>query len=111
MTREKNLHWDYYLALETDIEGVDRYVEFDQANFNTHSIEFAHLLLAASSEVDVVLKELCQLLSPQSKAANIKDYQKIIKEHIPGIIEKEVVSNRYGPPCVRIDDRKDEADK
>jgi hypothetical protein len=95
-TSGKNIHWDYYLALECDIEKVSRYIEFDQSNFETHSIELAHLLLAASSEVDVVMKELCNLLSPDSKTENINGYRKVIKEHLPGIIEKKVVSAKFG---------------
>lgn len=95
-TSEKNIHWDYYLALESDIERVARYIEFDESNYGTHSIELAHLLLAASSEVDVVMKELCNLLSPQSKAETINGYRVVIKEHLPPIIEQKVVSDRYG---------------
>ena len=72
-TSEKNIHWDYYLALESDIGRLARYIEFDESNFDTHSIELAHLLLASSSEVDVVMKELCNLISPQSKAGNINN--------------------------------------
>lgn len=95
-TSEKNIYWGYYLALESDLEKLARYIEFDESNFETHSIELAHLLLAASSEVDVVMKELCKLLSPESKLVNIDSYQEIIKEHMTPIISKNVISNRYG---------------
>ena len=48
------LHWNYFLALDRDLEVVSRYVEFTKPNFNVYSIELAHLLFAAASEVDVV---------------------------------------------------------
>ena len=54
------LHWNYFLALERDMETVARYVEFSAPNFDVYSIELAHLLFAAASEVDVVAKLLCQ---------------------------------------------------
>ena len=95
-TSQRNIHWDYYLALESDIKEVARYIEFDKSNFNTHSIELSHLLLAASSEVDVVMKELCNILNPKSKADNINRYKKLIKEHLPEIIQQNVISPLYG---------------
>lgn len=93
---EKNIHWDYYLALENDIEKLARYIEFDKSNFETHSIELAHLLLAASSEADVVMKEFCKYLSPGFKGEKIDLYRDVIKEHFPAIINKSVNSHRYG---------------
>ena len=45
------LHWNYFLALERDLEIVSRYVEFCSQNFEVYSIEFAHLLFAAASEI------------------------------------------------------------
>lgn len=47
------LHWNYFIALERDPELASRYVEFCPQNFEVYSIEFAHLLFAAASEVDV----------------------------------------------------------
>ena len=52
------LHWNYFLALDRDLEVVSRYVEFTKPNFNVYSIELAHLLFAAASEVDVIAKLL-----------------------------------------------------
>jgi hypothetical protein len=50
------IHWNYFLAIESDLENLSRYIEFIDTNFKTYSIELAHLLLASSSEIDVVLK-------------------------------------------------------
>jgi len=57
---QSKIHWNYFLALERDLEIVARYVEFTKPNFKTFSIELAHLLFAAASEVDVVAKLLCE---------------------------------------------------
>jgi len=81
--KESLLHYNYFLALEEDLEKVSRFIEFDKANLSTYSIEFAHLLLASSSEVDVILKQLCKLLDESKKPRNIDDYRSIIKEALP----------------------------
>src|SRR5437879_880483 len=65
------LHWNYFLALEKDLEVVSRYVEFGSQNFDTYSIEFAHLLFAAVSEVHVIAKLLCKRLAPAQSIAAI----------------------------------------
>jgi len=92
---KRNIHWDYYIALESDIKVLSRYIEFDESNFKVHSIELSRLLLSASSEVDVVMKELCKLVSPDSKAENINGYKKIIKDNLPLIIDSDVVCPLY----------------
>ena len=72
-------HWNYFLALERDLEAASRYVEFCAANFETYSIEFAHLLLSSASEVDTIAKCICTILDPSAKADNINKYREVIK--------------------------------
>ena len=91
-----HIHWNYYIALENDLGRVARYIEFIEANFKTYSIELAHILLASSSEIDVVMKELCVLLSPSKKPENINEYRKIIKEKLSSFIDEKAYSHRYG---------------
>lgn len=74
-------YWDYYIVLENDLLACRRYVEFSASNFHTHSQEFMHLLFATCSEVEVVLKELCQQLG-NKKAANMVDYRQTIEPHL-----------------------------
>ncbi|GEM_PF-733291 len=42
-------HWNYYLAIESDLENLTRYIEFHPDNFATYSIENAKLLMTATS--------------------------------------------------------------
>jgi hypothetical protein len=90
------IHWNYFIALESDIERLSRYVEFTTENFDTFSIEIAHLLLAASSEVDVVAQQLCRRLDSSANAENIEQYRNVIKTHIPFIGTSIVTIPRYG---------------
>lgn len=97
-TQEKEplLHWNYFLALASDLEKLSRYIEFSESNFKTHSIELAHLLLASSSEVDVVCKQICRILSPIDKAENIDSYRSVILHHLPSYPDEKVYFPRYG---------------
>ena len=72
-------HWNYFLALERDLEGVSRYIEFCKDNLNTYSIELAHLLLSSASEIDTIAKCVCSILDPKAKPQNIDQYRKIIR--------------------------------
>lgn len=63
----RNIHWSYYLAFEQDLEKISRYIEFHESNYSTYSVELARILLAACSESDVLLKEICKLVEPEQK--------------------------------------------
>jgi hypothetical protein len=76
--KEKKLHWNYFIALEQDLEKTSRYIEFCNANREVFSIELAHLLFAAASEVDVLAKCICKLIEPKASPRNIDEYKKII---------------------------------
>lgn len=92
-----NLHWNYFLALESDMESIARYIEFDEANYDTYSIELARLLFAASSEVEIVAKDLCDILGVSlPKIATIKDWRKGLKSVIPHLSKESVFIPKYG---------------
>ena len=63
----KNIHWDYFSALEEDVQHLTRFIQFSQANLNTYSIELAQLLMASTQEVDVLLKQICANNNDQSE--------------------------------------------
>jgi hypothetical protein len=76
-------HWLYYVSIEQDLLATSRYVEFSEVNRNVYSIEFARILLAASSEVDVVAKELCRVFNPDAHPERINEYREIILGQYP----------------------------
>ncbi|SCZ67690.1 hypothetical protein [Thiohalomonas denitrificans] len=90
------LHWNYFLALETDVERMARFVEFSGNNFGAYSIEMAHLFLAAASEVDVVAKLLCSLVGPEANPSNIEQYRTILRQHLQELENSPVTIPRYG---------------
>jgi len=92
----KYLHWNYFLALESDTEKLSRYVEFTTGNFSTYSLEMAHLLLAAASEVDVIAKILCKKVDSSQNADSIGKYREVLKPSFSKIQNMRVLIPRYG---------------
>lgn len=90
------LHWNYFLALERDLEVVSRYVEFSSDNSDVYSIELAHLLFAAASEVDVIAKLLCKRLSPTAPRGNMDEYRPVLLGSLADLPTTEVFVPRYG---------------
>lgn len=93
---EPKIHWNYFLALERDMEAVARYVEFDEKNFSTYSIKLGQLLFSAASEVDVIAKLLCELTNPEAKRSNINEYKNVLRPAMPNLSSAEVFVPRYG---------------
>lgn len=75
-SKPSKLHWNYFLAIET------------------HSIELAHILLSASSEVDVLLREICNLKN--IRAENMNDYRSNIQKYFPEFLNEPMYLSRYG---------------
>lgn len=90
------LHWNYFLALEHDLEKVARFIEFSKQNFSVYSIELAHLLFAAASEVEVVAKQLCEHIDSTAPQKNIFDYRNTLKPALPHIATTQVLIPRFG---------------
>jgi hypothetical protein len=88
------IHWNYFLALEEDLERLSRFVDFS-ANEKTFSLGIAHLFMAASSEVDVVLKQLARSLNANSTASSIGSYYEEIVPGIPRLIDFEAWIPRF----------------
>lgn len=87
------IHWRYFLSLEEDLLRLARFIEFSPMNFKAFSLEMAHLLLAASSEADVVLKMLCK---PYNVSAdNEQAYRVTLQQHLPKIAKVKIKMPHY----------------
>jgi len=89
----KLIHWNYFLALEDDLLGLSRFIEFSKKNFKTYSLELAHLLLASTSEIDVVLKMVCKPFNPN--ASEEKDYRSCIPKNVSAFTKIKVLIPRF----------------
>ncbi len=90
------IHWNYYLAIERDLEMISRYIEFTNDNLDVYSIALTHTLLSASSEVDVIMKLFCAFIAPGQKAENINHYQSIVLANISAFSNEQIIIPRYG---------------
>jgi len=95
-TTKSKIHWNYFIALEQDLETLSRYIEFNEHNFSVYSIELAHLLFAAGSEVDVVAKLLCKRFQPSANPDNINDYRDTLLDKLPDLPTINIFMARYG---------------
>jgi len=82
-----HIYWNHFLALEDDLAHVQRYIEFDEENFKTYSIEFVKLLLAIGSEIDVICKLLCHEINQNEESKNICSHRKTIIRKFPAIFK------------------------
>ena len=95
-SQKVEVHWNYLLSIENDLENLSRYIEFDEKNFECFSVEIARILLASAAETDVVCKQLCLKLDPTSVAESINQYRNEIRTAFPKIHEFEILFPRYG---------------
>lgn len=95
-TGQKNHYWNYFLAIESDLERVSRYIEFNEDNYEVYSIELAHILFAASSEVEVIAKDICKLKKKKlPKFTTIKHWEKAINSLYPELCKESVYISKH----------------
>ena len=92
---DASTYWNYFLALERDFEVVCRFIEPCEHNENTYSLELARLLMAATQEVDVVLKAICKAVD-SSDPGNINQYFPIISGSVSDLLGDTTHLPRYG---------------
>jgi hypothetical protein len=91
-----DVHWNYFLSIEADLIQLSRFIEFHDLNLDCFSLENVRILMAASAEVDVVCKQICQRLNPNSNADNIHQYRDAIASQYPNLLDFSVSLPRYG---------------
>lgn len=84
------VHWNYFLSLESDFVNFSRYLEFCPSNFAAHSIEAGRLLMAATQECDVLLKQICD-----TGVENEEGYRRDIPVQFPQLASHRVVIPRF----------------
>ena len=90
------IHWNYFLAIERDFEIVTRFIEPCEENNDVFSVELARIIMAATQEVDVVMKALCKLMVSGNTYDGINQYLPTIAQHEPGFLQEEVRTPRFG---------------
>ncbi len=89
-------HWNYFLALEKNLEVLSRYNEFTESNFMCYSLEISRILFSVASEVDMAAKQLCIKINPTSTASDINQYRDEIKAALPSLHSFRATIPRFG---------------
>jgi hypothetical protein len=87
--KERRRYWDYYLSIEDDLIASSRVVDFVRDNLCCYSIEFARLLLVACAELDMVFKELCELIDASKKVETISAYYGVVTGRFANFVDCE----------------------
>lgn len=84
---EKN-YWKYYLKLEQEFVDIMDYIEFAPENYSVYSVKLMQLLLSIGSEVDAVMKEICNVESKERPT--IADYAPIVFKRYPSLVSQNI---------------------
>jgi len=88
------MHWKYFIALEKDLETISRYIELDPLNYFAFSTELSKIFLSSSSEINVVLKQICKKIEPDKICKNIDEYSDVIALNMPEFLNEFVYIER-----------------
>lgn len=91
---ETPIHWNYFLALEDDLDRLSRFVDFSK-NDEAYSIEIARLFLSSCSEIDVILKQICKKINSESSASSMNAYFKELNDSYLRLLDFSVEIPRY----------------
>ena len=57
-------YWHYAESLNEQLGKTTQFIEPDEENYGTYSLEFTKIILSACSEIEVVSRLLCELIDP-----------------------------------------------
>lgn len=88
-----SLYWNYYMTIEKEFLNTEYFLAIDSLNSTAYSVAYMKLLLEIGSEVDVVCKQLCDLLDCNFDVnnSNIYKYLSIIDDNLHGFRHDEVL--------------------
>ena len=84
------LYWNYFLAIEQDVVTLSRYVELCEDNYDTYSTELGGIIMAATQENDVLIKQIVG-----NNCEKEAQYRREIRQNFPAIIQREVEIPRF----------------
>ena len=85
MSRDRfDIYWGYYLSIEKMLENTRQYVSPSYNNKDTYSDEFSKIILLSCSEIDSILKFLCESngINKTGKYYKMEDYAKFLNKKI-----------------------------
>lgn len=92
---ETSKDWSEFNGLEAEFVQLLNNASVIEVNFSTQSQELAQLLLAIGKQVNIVAKQLCRSIDPDSSVMDIAQYATLIVNEYPSITELTVQLSRF----------------
>jgi hypothetical protein len=73
-------HWAFFETIDEDLHEYSCYLEFHKDNFKAYSVNLVRLYLSICSEIDVLLKVICDKLGQPAKDSSITHYRAVISK-------------------------------
>lgn len=84
----------YYAELEKEFFLTESFVTIEKDNFKTYSIKYNMLYQSICSEIDCLLKEICNLINPLIKVKRLPDYYNVVIEKYRNFKKEIVIFNK-----------------
>lgn len=84
----------YYAELEKEFFLTESFVTIEKDNFKTYSIKYNMLYQSICSEIDCLLKEICNLINPSIKVRKMPEYYDIVVAKYKKITKEVVIFNK-----------------
>ena len=84
----QNKYWNQYMKIEEEFVNTFEYVDCNKDNYLTFSNEYVKILLQAGSEIDVLMRMICNFNTDER--SDIVKYAKIILDKYPKITSQNV---------------------
>jgi hypothetical protein len=88
--------FNYFLALEAELEDSFNYIEPDSCNFGCYGAKYASLLNAVCIEFEATAKALINTVKSDASVGNIGEIKEQILSLFPNIEKNEVEISRIG---------------
>jgi hypothetical protein len=73
-----DLHWQYFLKLESDFYATARHLGRSKINDTACSLEFAGQLICICTECEAVIRKICKTIDPKAPCMNMGNYKRTL---------------------------------
>lgn len=90
-----DLHWQYFLKLESDFYETARHLGRSKTNDTACSMEFAGQLICISTECEALLKAICKTIDPKATCVNMGHYKRTLLRQFKDIHKAPVRAEAF----------------
>lgn len=87
--------WEYFLAIESDLQALTTCITFAEDNYGTYSSELTKIIITACSEIDVVVSLMTKELGLTKKKPNFGDHRPVLFKSANTLFTEDIVVKRF----------------